>query len=89
MYQGGGGMGGMAGGGKGGSDGSSMSLKDAFAQLLGQNGAGEKNDSGVDIMAYRKVASDAPFAPLPQNEDFFKYIYQAYEGLQKKGRVGQ
>ena len=89
-YQGGGSvMGGGSGGSRGGANGDpSISLKDAFAQLLGQNGEAKKDEPGSDIMNFRKLASDAPFAPLPAGEDFFKYIHQAYEGLQKKGRVG-
>ena len=89
-YQGGGSiMGGGGGQGRGGANGDpSISLKDAFAQLLGQNGDAKKDEPGSDIMNFRKLASDAPFAPLPAGEDFFKYIHQAYEGLQKKGRVG-
>jgi hypothetical protein len=84
VYEGGGGAP-AGGGGKAGTE--SLSLKDAFAAMMGQNGE-KKDDSGTDIRNFRGIASDAPFAPLAQSEDVFKYIHMAYEGLQKKGRIG-
>ena len=89
-YQGGGiAMGGGGGGGKGSPGNDPISLKDAMAQMMGQGAAGDKPGEGVDIMNYRNLASDSQYAPLSRNEDFFKHFHDTYQGLQKKGRIGQ
>jgi hypothetical protein len=82
------GSGAPGGAGKtGGADTGALSLKDAFAALMNPDGQ-KKDDSGVDIMAFRKLASDETYAPLGSSDDFFTYIHTAYQGLQKKGRIG-
>jgi hypothetical protein len=67
----------------------SINPKDLMAAMMGQ--MGEKKDDpqgGTDIREYRSIASDTPFAPLPKNEEVFGYIHKAYQGLQRKHRVG-
>ena len=80
--------GGSGGKGSGSSGDSALNPKDLLAAMMDQMN-GKKEDPAGDILAYgRNPASDAPFAPLPKNEDVFSYIHNAYQGLQRKSRVG-
>ena len=79
------------GGGKGSGSGSDTAInpKDLLAAMMDQMNGKKDEPTGQDILAYgRSPASDAPFAPLPKNEDVFGYIHKAYQGLQRKSRVG-
>jgi hypothetical protein len=79
------------GGAKNGGSGSDSAInpKDLLAAMMDQMNGKKDEPTGQDILAYgRNPASDAPFAPLPKNEDMFGYIHNAYQGLQKKSRVG-
>jgi hypothetical protein len=80
---------GGGGGGKGNSNDPSINPKDLMAAMLDQMGMAKKDDpQGRDIMSYRSLASDAPFAPLPKDEEVFGYIHNAYQALQRNRRVG-
>jgi hypothetical protein len=79
------------GGAKNGGSGSDSAInpKDLLAAMMDQMNGKKDEPTGQDILAYgRSPASDAPFAPLPKSEDVFGYIHKAYQGLQRKSRVG-